>query len=506
MGDTAAIRSLPDAGDLPQALAKEVAATPARVTQERWTWFDTFDWRLHRKGLRLCAGADGRSKVLAADSGRLLGYLPGTPRFAEDLPASALGERVAGALSVRALLPIVEVRLQRTAHERRDHRGKVVARLHRIAAAARAPGAEAWIELPHRLEIEALKGYAKAARVIARAADGAGLTAAKEPLFLQALAVTGRWPGDYDSKIDVALDSDEPAGAAVRCILRGLLSALRANENGTRAALDSEFLHDFRVAVRRIRSLLGQVKGALPAQATARLQSEFAWLQQLTGPARDLDVYLLHMPVYETSLPESERHNLAPLRAFLERRRQSAYRQLIEGMDSARYAQLLAEAEALIADDTPGPKGRDCVGRLANRRIHKIYRRVLAEGAAIGPDSPAASLHELRKTCKKLRYLMEFFRSLYPRREIAERLRTLKGLQEHLGDYQDLCVQAHALRAFSGEMAADGTAEPETLLALGRLIERLEQRAAHTRAEFAERFARFARRKIRRRFERLFGG
>ncbi|HSQ57152.1 MAG TPA: CHAD domain-containing protein, partial [Gemmata sp.] len=102
----------------------------------------------------------------------------------------------------------------------------------------------------------------------------------------------------------------------------------------------------------------------------------------------------------------------------------------------------------------------------ASRRIWKLYRRVLREGAAITPASPPEAIHDLRKTAKKLRYLMEFFRSLYPTDKIGPLVKILKGLQDHLGAYQDVHVQIGQLRQFSAELR-QADAPTETLLALG---------------------------------------
>ena len=60
-----------------------------------------------------------------------------------------------------------------------------------------------------------------------------------------------------------------------------------------REQLDTEFLHDFRVALRRTRSLLGQIRDVFPAAAVEHFSSEFSWIGRLTGPPRDLDVLLL---------------------------------------------------------------------------------------------------------------------------------------------------------------------------------------------------------------------
>ena len=68
---------------------------------------------------------------------------------------------------------------------------------------------------------------------------------------------------------------------------------IEANLEGTIADLDSEFLHDFRVSVRRSRAVQRELKGVFAPAELARFRAEFRWLQQVTGDARDLDVYVL---------------------------------------------------------------------------------------------------------------------------------------------------------------------------------------------------------------------
>ena len=70
---------------------------------------------------------------------------------------------------------------------------------------------------------------------------------------------------------------------------------MRATLPGTIADVDSEFLHDFRVAVRRTRSLQRQLEPVFPPEPLAHFRSEFRWLQQATGPVRDLDVHQLDL-------------------------------------------------------------------------------------------------------------------------------------------------------------------------------------------------------------------
>lgn len=299
------------------------------------------------------------------------------------------------------------------------------------------------------------------------------------------------------------------AGDAVRSILQNLLEAMEANEEGTCAARDPEFLHDFRVAVRRTRSALSQIKGVLPAPVLERFRPEFAWLGEITGPTRDLDVFLLRFESYRDSLPEEFRDALEPLGRFLEAHQRSEQRRLVEALASPRYRQLKKDwAEFLTghgAEVSPPDAGLP-VAEVAGRRIRKVLRRALREGEAIGNDSPPEDLHELRKTCKKLRYLLEFFQSLYPPRKVARLIKALKSLQDNLGDFQDLQVQSAALQKFAEQMAAEGEVPPRSLLAMGMLIEGLQHRQGQARDEFAGRFAEFSRKKNLRLFDEIFSG
>ena len=99
------------------------------------------------------------------------------------------------------------------------------------------------------------------------------------------------------------------------------------------------------------------------------------------------------------------------------------------------------------------PTGERTVDDLASHRITRVYRKMVKMGRAIDDDSPAEDLHELRKIGKELRYLLEFFPSLYPADVVKPFIKTLKGLQDLLGRFQDREVQAHALRALAPEVA-----------------------------------------------------
>ena len=125
-------------------------------------------------------------------------------------------------------------------------------------------------------------------------------------------------------------------------------------------------------------------------------------------------------------------------------------------------------------------------------------------GRAIGPESPAEDLHELRKKGKELRYLLELFGTLYPDDATKPLVKALKALQDTLGRHQDREVQAAQLRALRDDLAVvEGG--PAALMAVGLLVERLGADEAAARAEFGERFAAFAGKDTRGRVKDAFG-
>jgi CHAD domain-containing protein len=125
-------------------------------------------------------------------------------------------------------------------------------------------------------------------------------------------------------------------------------------------------------------------------------------------------------------------------------------------------------------------------------------------GNAIDDDSPHEALHDLRKKGKELRYLLEFFSSLYPPQVVKPMVATLKGLQDVLGRFQDREVQADLLRALGDDIAAmEGGAA--ALMAMGVLVERLTEQQEQARAQFDASFELFAAKPQRKIVARTFG-
>src|SRR5262249_50822313 len=134
------------------------------------------------------------------------------------------------------------------------------------------------------------------------------------------------------------------ADVGARQIHRALLHVVVANEPGLRANLDTEFLHDFRVALRRMRSLLSQIKQVFPDDVVEHFSNEFSWIGRVTGPSRDMDVLLLALRSKTDIAPG----DMQALTAFVEQTRQQEHRRVVEALDSERYRRLVTQWEAFL--------------------------------------------------------------------------------------------------------------------------------------------------------------
>jgi CHAD domain-containing protein len=298
------------------------------------------------------------------------------------------------------------------------------------------------------------------------------------------------------AKVDVALAYDMRADAAAVAVLRRLLAVVRDNMEGSISGEDDEYLHQLRIAVRRSRTVQRQFAGVFAPVELPGFRSEFRWLQQATGPARDLDVYVSEFGSLAELLPERLQPDLDPLRPVLLHSRMTSRAEMTRALRSARVAQLFEDWDRLLetlvelpVDDRP--LARTPIGQAAGRRIRKVYKRIVHMGSKIEPSSPAEDYHELRKKAKELRYLLELFGvKLFDSEHVAQMVKSLKALQDVLGRHQDREVQMAMLQSVADEVATlpgGGRA----CMAMGVLVDRLALDETAARGEFGERFAAF---------------
>jgi len=457
------------------ALQPKFAITAGAEVAVSHTWLDTFDWRLHEAGISLEYLDNGPLIMQFPDGNWLQGpRAKKWPALLHDLPAGRLRDALDPIVAPRALLSVVTVaRLVRESRVLNTDE-KTVARL---LTESSADGTS-------RLQVQPLRGYEadadRIARLIARV-DGFAATATTP--YDDALTRATRSPNDKEHNLPAPLQPQTPAPVAVANMLAPFAAAIDDNVAGTIAAIDTEFLHDLRVAVRRTRSILKLAGDVLPVNLVERFQPEFKWLGDLTTPVRDLDVYLLELDNMAARLASADPHDLDPFRSFLVRHRAAERRRLVRGLRSQRFKQVMSDWRDELAKVAADSHGGPTASSLARQRIERAFRKVMRRGKRITADSPSEHVHELRKRCKELRYLLEVFRPLFADAQYRPLIKELKALQDTLGDFQDGEVQREAVREFAAVMMEQGAAPPPTVLARGELAAQLDAHQLTARGE-----------------------
>jgi len=437
--------------------------------------------------------------ILAGDDGTLIRQAAARRGdFVADLAEGPVKAALSAIVSpLRALLPVGGGRVALSEVCLLDDQDKTVARadLQRFHPADR----DTAVALS---SVRALRGYDKAFGRFAAGLRAVGARDGQPASGLYAALAPDHRP--YDKKPDLGLRGSASAYDTACAILRAHIALARRTEAGVIADHDTEFLHDYRIGLRKVRSVLSLFKGVFAADETQALKARFSDLMARTGRLRDLDVYLLDRQTYFDLVPDSLRDGLTILFDHFEKERAACQRDLAAWFESPDYAAEIEALTARIADGpAPGPAAdRPALG-YASALIWSRYRKVCKIARRIDDTTPDAEVHALRIHCKKLRYLMEFFAPLYPAKHIKALIKPLKRLQDTLGNFNDCAVQQDALHAV---LAGRGAAKQDIRVAqsVGALIAVLHRRQGEERAQVAARFAHFDSRPIQARFRTLF--
>ncbi len=469
------------------------------------TFFDTFDWRLFEKN-RLCYLKDNTLHLTDFADRQLVPPLkPGhPPRFWWQFPKSDVKQVLAGILDVRGLLP--QVSFSQTSRELRitNKDEKIVAVV--LLMELNLGGGKTI----HSVRLREIRGYHKWFLKLSRILSNFGNPQPETMVqtLATALAAAGKAPMDYSSRFSVPLTPDMESLTAVKIIYRDLLTTMLANEQGIIQDLDSEFLHDFRVAIRRTRSGLTLIKDVLEPSISSRFKDDFRYLGQITGPVRDLDVYLLMEDNYKARLPEHLQEGLYFFFEDLAEKRAREQKKLIRALKGPRYRTITNDWQDYLSrkdNDAEEKNSRVPITALAKKIITKRFQRILRDGKAISPESPDEELHRLRIQGKKLRYSLEFFNSLFPEQEMKKMIKQLKLLQNNLGDFNDLSVQQEMLKHYLAAIKPGTVKSKKLSAAIGGLLTNLYHEHRRVRTRFEETFTRFASKKNLALYRKLFG-
>lgn len=458
-----------------------LAGTRARRRKLHAIYFDTPDHRLARHGLALRVRREGRRWIQCLKAGHS-GDAGLHARDEWEVPrrGPTVDAALFGGTPLDEALP--------TPAARRKLKAVFAVEMERVTWAVEAGGGD-------RLEVALDRGEVRHERrrapiseleIESVAGDPGAVFAAAEQLVghvaLRPSAVSkaqrgyalARGEAPHPAKaIAVELDRDEPPGRAAQRIVAAALAQLQANEAQFPHSTDEEYLHQFRVGLRRLRSALRVFRGAFDAQAARDMRADCRWISQVTGEARDWDVFVGDvLPSLRLGKSAAARELMRGARAARARARHAAR----EALRSGRYARFVLRFARWLASPPRG--GGEDLRAFAGATLERQHRKALKGLRRLEKSTPAQR-HRVRIRLKRLRYACEALASLFPRRRAARYVAALSKLQHDLGAAADALASLTLLERLD-PAAALGRAARARLEA--RLRESLAPAMRHVKA------------------------
>lgn len=458
-------------------------------------YFDSFDWRLFNKNLCLIVN----DEMLGLFEYKI-NYRVSTESYNKvknkyywnSFRTKALRNELKNLLQHRALVKICKCEKQTEQYKILNEDEKTVVKL---SLEKLSISNDLNIEFDSSIiRLQGLRGYSKEFKSIKNILVSLGVEIVNNNYLAYIYDYFGRPPGQFSSKIKLNLDADMNTAEAIRLILSKLADVIIECEAGIKNDIDIEFLHDYRVSVRKARVILSELKKMISPELRDELKGVFDELGEQTNNLRDLDVYLLKKNTYESYLPEVLKKELSPLFDKIKKERQAAFKKLKSFLNSEINKNMILQMECLLEGVFASPdskEGTKPILQISRKVIFKRYKSILKRGRKIKAKSKDDVLHDLRLECKKLRYLLELFSSLFPTNEIDFLVSQLKIIQDNLGDFNDLSVQQDKMKVYLDESLGKSKAEIQLASVIGGLITSLHQRKQEVRNVFIETFKQF---------------
>jgi CHAD domain-containing protein len=284
------------------------------------------------------------------------------------------------------------------------------------------------------------------------------------------------------------------AGAAVHARLVELIDQLTLYGSRVRRH-EAGGVHGMRVTLRRLRSLLATFQPLFDAGVVDPLRDELKWVAGELGGARDSEVVRRRLNALVAS---SEERALADgIEWELGAAASAGMESAVAALDSERYSQLLRDLTSVATDPpwTPDAEGLDddFLRFRVRRDWKRLRRRVKSAHGSAGAEELDASLHEVRKAAKRLRYSAESLVRAHGE-DAARLVRGAKRVQSDLGEVQDSAICQRVLRTIA---TSEGTPAQEVFI-LGGLHAQEHLRSALAEAHYARAWTKVSRKKNRR--------
>ncbi len=240
-----------------------------------------------------------------------------------------------------------------------------------------------------------------------------------------------------------------PADRAARMVIDRFLDEARVAIRRLSDVTDQEALHDFRVALRRLRSTERAYREFLEETLNKKLRKRVKAVASLTGPARDAEVQLAWLERQRELIKSHERPGFQWLYRRLRQRVDDEYG-LVRARVTKEFAVLDERLRARLqlsyanVDET--------FAEAAMRRILEAAEALADHLSKVHGESDEDEVHQARIAGKRLRYLLEPLREELPNGRAL--IKELKQLQDLLGEIHDTQVLSIELSHAAQEAGA----------------------------------------------------
>ncbi len=303
----------------------------------------------------------------------------------------------------------------------------------------------------NELEIELVSGSASVIYDLAGTLADVGLSVSRVTKAGRGFALLDGTPPAVPQRAPkLALGAGDTTSEALARIFESGIANVLQNEDAARDGTDPEGVHQLRVSLRRMRSVLTVFRSIVPAAKVAWAREELRWLAGELGPARDWDVFAGEI-LAPVAGPGIDTEGLKALIKEADKQRIAGYKRVREALASPRYAKFLLGMSHLV--ETHGwmpvnaaadhPLNRP-LSEIADGILSSAYKKVSRKGKDLAKlDIPAR--HEVRIELKKFRYTVDFLQGIFPAAAVSPFTSALSSMQDKFGHLNDVAVAEHLL-------------------------------------------------------------
>ncbi len=258
---------------------------------------------------------------------------------------------------------------------------------------------------------------------------------------------------------NLKVNLDDRLDTALKKILSVEFRWLEEQLPGAISDRDPEFVHQARVATRRMRSALILFHNAIPENTALYFEERLKWLGGLFGDVRDLDVFMINLTGYKGMIESFSKDKRTTLENLVVKQRRIPLKALSEALKSRRFKNFERRMVQFLAEpcvDCPElPTAMKCIREVAPQVITQKYESVIEQSKKTLANPKLNEFHALRIQMKRLRYTFEFLAPPYGTAFDDIIHRTVE-IQDCLGELQDTVFNqkliTHILEDWKGKL------------------------------------------------------